>query len=84
MLELGDYTLAYMLAFSFIDGIISSQRVQEGDPSPLGTLVQGNKEFLEDRRIDGEETFLRSGGNGCKMNVGKRSNCVCDDLEEKP
>jgi len=48
MLELRNNTLAYMLAFSFIYGIISSQRVQDGNPSPLGTLVQGNKEFLED------------------------------------
>jgi len=69
MLELRNDTLAYMLAFSFIYGIISSQRVQDCNSSPLGTLVQGNEEFLKDRGVNGEETFFRSCGNGCKMDV---------------
>ena len=80
MLELRNNTLAYMLAFLFIDGIISSQRVQYGNPSPLRALVEGNEEFLKDRGIDGEDTFFGSGGNGCEVNIGKSSNRVCDDL----
>ena len=80
MLELRNNTFAYMLAFSFIDGIIPSQRVQDSNPSPLRALVEGNEEFLKDRGVNGEETFFRSGGNGCEVNIGKSSNRVCDDL----
>ena len=69
MLELRNDTLAYMLAFSFVNRVIPSQRVQNGDPPPFGTFVQGNEELLKDRGIDGKETFLRSGGNGCEVDV---------------
>jgi hypothetical protein len=47
MLELRNDTLAYMLAFSFINGLISSQRVEDGNPSPFGTFVQSYEEFLK-------------------------------------
>ena len=69
MLELRNNTLAYVLAFSFVDGVISSQRVQNGDSPPFGTFVQGNEEFLKDRRVDGKETLFRSGSNRCKVDV---------------
>jgi len=58
MLELRNDTLAYMLAFSFIYGIVSSQGVQNGNPSPLGTFVEGNEKFLKDRGVDGKETLI--------------------------
>lgn len=58
MLELGNDTLAYMLAFSFINGIISGQRIQNCDPSPFGTFVQGDEEFLNGSGVEGEETFF--------------------------
>ena len=58
MLELRNDTLAYMLAFSFVNGIISGQRVQNCNPSPFRTLVQGDKEFLNGRGVEGEEAFF--------------------------
>ena len=81
MLELRNDTFAYMLAFSFIDSIISSQRIQNGDPSPFRTFIQGNEEFLKDRRVDGKEAFLRSGSTGCKVDVRESGNRVRNDLE---
>ena len=60
MLELGNDTFAYVLAFSFINGNVSGQRVQNRNPSPFRTLVQGNKEFLNGRGVEGEVTFFRS------------------------
>jgi hypothetical protein len=80
MLELGNDTLAYMLAFSFINGLVSRQSVQNCNPSPFRTLVQGDKEFLNGGGIEGKETFFRPRSDRCKMDVRKSGNCVRDDL----
>ena len=58
MLELRNDTFAYVLAFSFIDSIISSQRVQNGDSPPFRTFVQGYEELLKDRGVDGKESLV--------------------------
>jgi hypothetical protein len=60
MLELGNDALAYMLTFPFINGFVSCQSVQDCNPSPFGTLVQGNEEFLNGSGVEGEVTFFRS------------------------
>ena len=69
MLELRNDTFAYVLAFSFVNSFISSQRVQNGDPPPFRTFVQGDEELLKDRGVDGKETLFQSCSDGRKVDV---------------
>jgi hypothetical protein len=61
VLELWYDTFTYVLAFLFVLGVIPRQSIQDGDPTPLGTFVEGDEKFVENGGGNNEYARVRRG-----------------------
>ena len=82
MLQLRDYALANVLAFPVILSIVPSKCTKDRDATPLGTLVEGDEQFIEHCAGNDKYVLARSCCGRGQMDIGECSDCVRYDLRE--